>query len=101
MNGRCVYRALNGRCVTEQWMGDVWQSSECRRFLDFLRQSYAWVSVSNVMVLILAVCRYVNAFGYCMGRWVSTSVWKMYIVKHLLHISLQFLVLYDNCQPRL
>jgi len=67
----------------EQWL--LWelceQNNECRKFLDwwsFPRQPAAWVSVTDLKVLILAVCRYANCCGYCMRREVSTSVWKMY-----------------------
>ena len=84
-------------CCSEQWL--VWelcgQSNECRKFLDwrsFSRQPAAWVSVTDIKVLILAVCRYANVCGCCMGRQVSTSVWKMNTVKPLLGISLLFLV---------
>jgi len=86
-----MYGGLDSFC-SEQWL--VWelceQSNECRKFLDlwsFPRQPAAWVSVTDLTVLILAVCRYAIACGYCMGRLVSTSVWKMYIVKQLFGIS--------------
>jgi hypothetical protein len=60
---------LDSFCL-ELWL--EWEicelSNDCREFRDFLRQSDAWVSAPNLTVLILAVCRYVNACGYCMGR---------------------------------
>jgi len=76
------------------WYGS-YVCNECRKFLNwwsFVRQPAAWVSLTGLKVLILAVCRYANACGYCMGRWVSTSGWKMYIGKQLCGISLQFMV---------
>jgi len=85
---------------SEQWI--VWelreQSNECRKFLNwwsFLRQPAAWVSLTGLKVLILAVCRYPNACGYCMGRWVSTSGWKMYIGKQT--IVWHFIAIYGFC----
>jgi hypothetical protein len=71
------------------------QSNECRKFLDwwiFPRQPAVWASVTDMKVLILAVCRYENACGYCMRREVSTSLWKMYIVEQVFGISLQFFI---------
>jgi hypothetical protein len=59
-----IYLAVNSG-----WCGNfVNRVMNAGNFLSFLRQSAACVSVTGLKVLILAVCRYANACGYCMGR---------------------------------